>query len=251
VVGFFHQGYQHLGKSKIYCICGDTCAPAEICQVGVLRCLIQPHRPGLVNFYLSFDRCTPISQVLTLEFRSHSFTKSDVREGLSQWDMFKIQMRLAHLLFSTSRSLDILSSKVSLNALKEGRNFVEHSNMADSWAYFTSLIENGKIPFEQAKDGLFELAMKSRLKEWLLERIVDGSKISERDAQGQGVLHLCAILGYAWAVYPFSHSGLSLDFRDKCGWTALHWAAYYGRYMFKAFCFLTAKDFLIVNKLMA
>lgn len=110
MVGSFHQEYQHLGKSEIYCVCGDTCVPTEIIQVGVLRCLIQPHHPGLVNFYLSFDRCTPISQVLTLEFRSPPFSKSDVREGRSQWDIFRIQMRLAHLLFSTSRSLEIQES---------------------------------------------------------------------------------------------------------------------------------------------
>ncbi|XP_073225086.1 calmodulin-binding transcription activator 5-like isoform X1 [Cicer arietinum] len=48
-------------------------------------------------------------------------------------------------------------------------------------------------------------------------------------SKGQSVIHLCAILGYTWAVTLFSWSGLSLDFRDKFGWTALHWAAYYGR----------------------
>ncbi|KAI7727945.1 hypothetical protein M8C21_015487 [Ambrosia artemisiifolia] len=56
-----------------------------------------------------------------------------------------------------------------------------------------------------------------------------GSKIPGRDDQGQGVIHMCAILDYTWAIFPYSWSGLSIDFRDKFGWTALHWAAHYGR----------------------
>ncbi|XP_057546292.1 calmodulin-binding transcription activator 6 isoform X2 [Amaranthus tricolor] len=229
VVGFFHQEYRHLAKSTIYCVCGDTLYPAEIIQVGVFRCLVSPHSSGSVNFYLSIDGKTPISQIITFEFRASASTNV-VRRDKSQWNMFRIQIRLAHLLYSTSKSLDILSSKISPSSLKEGKKFaLKYCNLSDSWAYFSKLIESGKISFDRAKDCLFELSMKSRLKEWLLERVVDGSKITERDTEGQGVLHLCAILGYTWAVYPFSCCGLSLDFRDKFGWTALHWAAYYGR----------------------
>lgn len=241
VVGFFHQEYRHLAKSNVYCVCGDTCITAETIQVGVFRIMVSPHNPGSVSFYLSIDCSTPISQVLTFEFRSPAIANLHVREDKSEWNMFRIQIRLAFLLFSTSKSLDILSSKVSPSALKEGKKFaLKYSNLADSWLYFIQLIESGKIPFERAKDSLFELSIKSRLKEWLLERIVEGSKISERDAEGQGVLHLCAILGYTWAVYPYSCCGLSLDFRDKIGWTALHWAAYFGRHVkpFLKCCFL-------------
>ncbi|XP_074320341.1 calmodulin-binding transcription activator 5 isoform X1 [Silene latifolia] len=230
VVGYFHHEYQHLAKSNIFCVCGDTCISAETIQAGVFRCLVPPHNPGSTSLYLSIDRSTPISQVLSFEFRSLMHTNATIKEEKPQWDMFRIQTRLSHLLFSTSKSLDILSSKVSPTALKEGKKFaLKYSNIADSWAYFNRLVEDGRISFERAKEGLFELAIKSRLKEWLLERVVDGSKIAERDAQGQGVLHLCAILDYTWVVYPYSACGMSLDFRDKFGWTALHWAAYYGR----------------------
>ncbi|KAM3289168.1 hypothetical protein P3S67_017455 [Capsicum chacoense] len=139
-------------------------------------------------------------------------------------------MRPAHLLFSTSKSLNILSSKIHQELLKDVKTFAgKCSHIIDNWACLIKSIEDKKFSVACAKDRLFELSLRTRLQEWLMERIVEGCKISEHDERGQGVIHLCAILGYTWAVYPFSWSGLSLDYRDKYGWTALHWAAYYGR----------------------
>uniref|UniRef100_A0A2P2LW52 Calmodulin-binding transcription activator 5 isoform X3 n=2 Tax=Rhizophora mucronata TaxID=61149 RepID=A0A2P2LW52_RHIMU len=231
VTGYFLEKYQHLEKSNLFCICGDECVSAEIIQTGVYRCLVLPHSPGLVNVCLSLDGHKPISQVLNFEYRAHSLQDpmvSSVDE--SKWEEFQHQMRLAHLLFSTSKSLNILSMKVSPVKLKEAENFAHKtSHIFGSWAYLIKSIEDNRISFARAKDGLFELALKNIVREWLLERVVKGCKITEYDAYGQGVIHLCAILGYTWAVYMFSWSGLSLDFRDKHGWTALHWAAFCGR----------------------
>ncbi|KAG6575104.1 Calmodulin-binding transcription activator 5, partial [Cucurbita argyrosperma subsp. sororia] len=71
---------------------------------------------------------------------------------------------------------------------------------------------------------------------------------NEFDVNGQGVIHLCAILGYTWAVHLFVWSGLSINFRDKSGWTALHWAAYYGRErMVAALLSVGAKPSLITD----
>lgn len=198
------------------------------------RCLVSPHSPGLVNLYISLEGFKPISQVINFEYRtpvlSNQVVSSEERDRLEE---FRMQMRLAHLLFSTSKSLDILTSKASSNALKEAKKYAQKtSHVSNSWAVFMKSIEDAKIPFSQAKDGLFKLILRNRLKDWLLERVVCGSKISEFDDQGQGVIHLCAILGYTWAISLYSASGLSLDFRDKHGWTALHWAAYFGRYDF-------------------
>ncbi|CAK9145637.1 unnamed protein product [Ilex paraguariensis] len=231
VVGFFREGHPDLAKSNLLCVCGDACKPAEVIQTGVFRCLISPQNPGLVNLYLSLDGHNPISQVLTFEFcapLTRSWMMSS--ENKSDLENFRIKMRLAHLLFSASKSLDILSGKVSQKALKEAKTFVRKtSHVAPSWENLIKSIEDNKISFLQAKDSLFELTLQNRLQEWLLERVVAGFKISDLDEQGQGVIHLCAILGYTWAAYPFSCSSLSLDFRDKFGWTALHWAAYFGR----------------------
>ncbi|KAL6990054.1 hypothetical protein U1Q18_015803 [Sarracenia purpurea var. burkii] len=228
ITGFFKEGHLNLEKSNIYCVCGDACSPAEIVQTGVFRCWVSPHTDGLVNLYLSLDGRNPISQVLTFEYRTPLMLDSS--DDKSKWEEFRVQMSLAHLLFSTSKSLKILSSQVSPNTLKEAKIFAHKtSHVADGWACMIELIENSKISFQQAKDGLIELALKNRLCEWLLERVVEGCKISDYDDQGRGVIHLCAILDYTWAVRPFALSGLSLDYRDKFGWTALHWAAYCGR----------------------
>lgn len=231
VIGFLHENYADLAKSNLFFVCGDVCVPAEIIQLGVFRCLVPPHAPGLVNFYLSFDGHKPISQVVTFEYRAPLLYNQTVSSEVeTNWEEFQFQMRLSHLLFSTSKGLNIMSSKISPNALREAKNFVKKTSfISRNWANLTKTIGDNRILVSQAKDLLFEFALLNKLQEWLVERIVEGGKTSERDGQGQGVIHLCAMLGYTRAVYLYSLSGLSLDYRDKFGWTALHWAAYYGR----------------------
>ncbi|XP_028772117.1 calmodulin-binding transcription activator 5 isoform X2 [Neltuma alba] len=231
ITGFFHDDYVHLAKSNLFCICGDVPVPAEIVQVGVYRCWVPPHSPGFVNLYMSIDGHKPISQVVNFEYRTTVLQDPAASmEDRHNGEEFRLQMRLAYLLFATQKSLDITSSKVLPDALKEAKKFVSKTSyISKSWQYLIKSTEDRKIPFPQAKDALFEIALKTRLKEWLLERIILGCQTTEVDAQGQGVIHLCSILGYTWVVSLFSWSGFSLDFRDKFGWTALHWAAYYGR----------------------
>ncbi|KAM3337437.1 hypothetical protein P3S68_031762 [Capsicum galapagoense] len=231
VIRHFHGGQSHLDSSSLCCVCGDACFPAEILQPVVYRCVVSPQTPGLVNIYLSFDGNKPISQIMSFEFRAPSVHLStEPPENKSNWDELALQMRLAHLLFSTSKSLNILSSKIHQELLKDAKTFAgKCSHIIDNWACLIKSIEDKKLSVACAKDRLFELSLRTSLQEWLMERIVEGCKISEHDERGQGVIHLCAILGYTWAVYPFSWSGLSLDYRDKYGRTALHWAAYYGR----------------------
>lgn len=231
VTGIFHDNYLHLGKSNLFCVCGDVSVQAEIVQVGVYRCWVSSHSPGFVNLYMSLDGSKPISQVVNFEYRTpvlHDPIPSI--EEKYNWAEFRLQTRLACLLFGTHKSLDIISTKVSPNAIKEAKNFASKTSLVfKSWQYLVKSTEDNKTPFPRAKDALFETSLKNGLKEWLLERILLGRKTTEYDSQGQGVIHLCATLGYTWAVSLFSGSGLSLDFRDKFGWTALHWAAYSGR----------------------
>lgn len=230
VTGYFLFDYQHLAKSNIMCVCGETSVPVEIVQVGVYRCWVLPHSPGFVNLYLSFDGHKPISQVVNFEYRTpilHDPAAS--MEETYNWVEFRLQMRLSHLLFTTPKTLDVFSSEASPTALKETKKFASKTLfLSKSFIHFMKSSDANAPPFLQAKNTLFEIALKNKLREWLLERIVLGCKTTEYDAQGQSVIHLCAMLGYTWAITLFSWSGLSLDFRDKFGWTALHWAAYNG-----------------------
>nr|XP_043609471.1 calmodulin-binding transcription activator 6-like [Erigeron canadensis]XP_043609472.1 calmodulin-binding transcription activator 6-like [Erigeron canadensis] len=231
VVGVFHERHMRLSNSNLFCVCGDVCVPAEIIQSGVFRCMITPQNAGVVNLFLSFDGHKPISQVMAFEFRDQPMTTlvTSVDEK-PDWQDLQINMRLAHLLFSTSKSLNILSSKIPQKTLKEAVTFAQKTrHIVNSWDYLVNSVTEKRIPFQRAKNSLLELTLQNRLLEWLLERVLDGGKIPDRDDEGQGVIHLCAILDYNWAIYPYSWSGLSLDFRDKFGWTALHWAAHYGR----------------------
>ncbi|KAJ4968071.1 hypothetical protein NE237_014772 [Protea cynaroides] len=228
VIGCFSRESSHLlAETRLLCVFGDVSVPAEMVQYGVFRCMALPHSPGPVNLYLSLDGCTPISQVLTFEYRPP--VNNRVVEPEDNWEGFELQLRLAQLLFSTTNSLNLLSSKGSANSLREAKKFVNKiSSMDKGWEHLIKSVGDG-ISFQQAKYSLLELSLRNKFQEWLLERVVEGCKTPARDHQGQGVIHLCAILGYTWSVKPYSYSGLSLDFRDASGWTALHWAAYCGR----------------------
>lgn len=232
VVGVFNEiPPLHMAKSNVLCVCGSACVTAELVQPGVFRCLVSPQTPGLVNLFLSFDGQEPISQTVTFEFRA-PVENNWIAPSVDKFNLeeFRFQMRLAHLLFSSSKILSVLSSKISPTNLKKAKKFAQKtSHIFTDWVQLMKSLEDGSFSFSLAKDNFFELMLQHRLWEWLLERVVEGGKLSERDEQGQGVIHLCAILGYTWAVYPFSWAGLSLDYRDKFGWTALHWAAYFGR----------------------
>ncbi|CAN1281450.1 Calmodulin-binding transcription activator 5 [Linum perenne] len=231
VTGYFHEQFLHLGNSDLVCVCGNDFVPTEVVQSGVYRCYLPPHSPGLVNLCLSLDGHKPLSQVLNFEYRrpaQHDIVVS--RDENSKWEHFHLQMRLACLLLSTSKSLNLLSSKISPSNLKEAKKFASRtSTIFGSWSVLFKSIDENRVSLAQAKEDMFEITLKNILKEWLFERVAEGCKATEYDAEGLGVIHLCARLGYTWAIYLYSWSGLSLDFRDKHGWTALHWAAYYGR----------------------
>ncbi|CAI9259793.1 unnamed protein product [Lactuca saligna] len=207
VVGDFNKKYIHLMNSNIFCVCGDVFVQLEFVQSGVFRCMIPPQNPGIVNLFLSSDCHNPISQVMEFEFRPPpppptTNLPTPVNEK-PDWQDLEVNMRLAHLLFSTSKSLEILSSKIPQKSLKDAIIFAQKTrHIVNRWDFLVKSVMEKKVSFEQARNSLMELTLRNRLLEWLLERVLEGGKIPVRDDE---------------------------DFRDKFGWTALHWAAHHGR----------------------
>ncbi|XP_038973805.1 calmodulin-binding transcription activator CBT isoform X2 [Phoenix dactylifera] len=238
VVGHFNEPYKHLMTSNIYCVFGEMHAAAEMIQAGVYHCTAMPHPPGSVNFFMTLDGYTPISQVLSFDYRSApsvklngGVTSSEDDNNNLKWKEFQVQARLAHLLFSTTDNISIQSNRIQSKSLKEAKRYLSATSplMAKDWMNLLRLSSNSEALHVPATQDLFELVLKNKLQEWILEKVAEGCKTTSLDSQGQGVIHLCAILDYAWAARLFALSGMSLDFRDASGWTALHWAAYFGR----------------------
>lgn len=229
VIGDYYEQYKHLAGSNIYGIFGDNCVPANMVQTGVYRFMVGPHTAGRVDFYLTLDGKTPISEVLNFEYRSMPGNSLHIElkppEDEYTRSKLQMQMRLARLLFVTNKK------KIAPKLLVEGSK-VSNLILASpekEWMDMWKIAGDSEGTSVHATEDLLELVLRNRLQEWLLERVIGGHKSTGRDDLGQGPIHLCSYLGYTWAIRLFSVSGFSLDFRDSSGWTALHWAAYHGR----------------------
>ncbi|KAL5197714.1 hypothetical protein ABZP36_001226 [Zizania latifolia] len=229
VVGNFYEQCKHLTSSAMYGVFGDKCIAADIVQNGVYRFMVGPHTPGKVDFYLTLDGKTPISEICI--FTYHVMHASSVEGRLTPSDdehkrlNLRMQTRLAHLLFTTNKK------KISPKLLVEGSklsNLISASPEKE-WMDLWKILGDSVGTYVPVTESLLELVLRNRLQEWLIEKVMEGQKSTGHDDLGQGPIHLCSFLGYTWAIRLFSLSGFSLDFRDSFGWTALHLAAYHGR----------------------
>ncbi|GKV13013.1 hypothetical protein SLEP1_g24090 [Rubroshorea leprosula] len=113
-----------------------------------------------------------------------------------------------------------LSSKIS-SLLKGDNKELDQMSKTGSGTEF---------PSEKLTDQLLQKRLKEKLRVWIVQKVAEGSNGPRiLDEGGQCVLHLAAALGYDWALKPTIDAGVSVDFRDVNGWTALHWAAFFGR----------------------
>ncbi|EPS66845.1 hypothetical protein M569_07931, partial [Genlisea aurea] len=206
-------------SSQLYLVCGNSTNPAKVIQTGAYRCIISPQAPGFVSLYLAIDRIQQVSQALSFEIRSPA---SDSPGHEAEIVEFQFQRRLARLLFEFPSDTSRLFCSQDHSETASGGGTGELCSTAGFKA--------GDFSLPRARNRLLESIFENKLEEWSLEIAPSGgSKLLERDENGHCAIHLCAALGYTWSPALFTDSFLSLDFRDKCGWTALHWAASQGK----------------------
>ncbi|KAF9592215.1 hypothetical protein IFM89_012791 [Coptis chinensis] len=166
--------------------------PVEILTDNVLRCHAPLHASGRVPFYVICSNRLACTEVREFEFYEKLSAKSSLAVVISEPDdEMRIQIRFAKMLC-----------------------------LGMNWKRLDCFVE--ECDNCHLKDELFS-AQKEDEKEW------ERKNPHILNDEGQGVIHLAVALGNEWAMGRIIAAGVSPNFKDAQGRTALHWPAYYGR----------------------
>ncbi|KAJ4817464.1 Calmodulin-binding transcription activator 1 [Rhynchospora pubera] len=222
ITGTFLKRKEEVDKCSWSCMFGEEEVPAQILSDGTLRCYAPPHKPGPVPFYITCSNRTACSEIREFEFREPSPFRSDMEtsdsSAANSINEMHLYIRLEKLL-----SVDPMG------------DFIQKPNVSELCNKITALLVDDDewsdlLQLTDGRDQLVEKLMKERLRSWLIRKVSEeGKGPNILGQEGQGVIHLAAALGYDWAMKPIVVSGVSVNFRDVHGWTALHWAASWGR----------------------
>lgn len=212
------------------CMFGDIEIPVEIVQKCVLRCQAPPHVTGKVPFCITSGNRESCSEVREFEYRLKPHTypvvyySSPGHETLSSRDELLLLVKLSQMVLhrNTDASTDSVDSK--------GTTTDNFKVVDNQWEEIIDSILDGSENSSDIKDWLLQELLKVRLEQWLLEKCQhDGTADCSLTKHEQGIIHMIAALGYEWALNRVLECGVVINFRDHNGWTALHWAAKFGR----------------------
>ncbi|GMI83465.1 hypothetical protein like AT1G67310 [Hibiscus trionum] len=213
-------------ESAWACMFGETEVPIEIIHQGVICCKAPPHLPGKVTLCITTANRESCSEIREFEYKEG--TSGCTRCNLSHTDANKSVEELLLLV----RFVQTLLSDSSLHNIESGKHFPEQLKADDeSWCHTVESLLIGSVTASGTVDWLLQELLKDKLKQWLYSRSKElgdqsGITMSKKD---QGIIHMAAGLGFEWALNPILNHGVRVNFRDINGWTALHWAARFGR----------------------
>lgn len=229
VTGRFLRSQQELQHCEWACMFGELEVPAEVVADGVLRCHTPGHKSGRVHFYVTCSNRLACSEVREFEFKVNESNNQDMDGPDISGD--NSNEALLHMRFVKLLSIGSQSSPPSVNdpeLISQLSSLIQEDN--SDWDQMLKATSEEDFSSEKARNQLLQKLLKEKLYAWLLHKVAEGGKgPSVLDENGQGVLHFAAALGYDWAIPPTVAAGVSINFRDVNGWTALHWAAFCGR----------------------
>ncbi|KAD7117535.1 hypothetical protein R6Q59_005849 [Mikania micrantha] len=233
ITGRFLRSQQELQHCEWACMFGEMEVPAEVVADGVLCCHTPDHKPGRVHFYVTCSNRLACSEVREFEFQVE---ENNNIQGINRDNFSELHLRFVKLL-SLQDSVTRVDDPELMSQL--GSLIQEDNSEWDQMLKFTTSEE--EFFSEKARNQLSEKLLREKLHAWLVQKVAEGGKgASVLDEGGQGVLHFAGALGYDWAIPPTVAAGVSINFRDVNGWTALHWAAYCGRE--RTVAFLISQD---------
>ncbi|KAK4777646.1 hypothetical protein SAY87_017833 [Trapa incisa] len=230
IVGTFLKNQGEATQCNWSCMFGEVEVPAHVLGDGLLSCQAPVHSVGQVPFYVTCSNRLACSEVREFDYRAGS-TCADIRHVYDvSVDERNFCTRLDQILslklvgYLDISHEDLLEKRKIINKIIALKEETETLQILEGTA--ECYLKNRNHETEK----LLRTLMEEKLYSWLIHKVVeDGKGPCILDEQGQGVLHLVAALGCDWAVKPILAAGVSINFRDVNGWTALHWAACCGR----------------------
>ncbi|KAL0806882.1 hypothetical protein Bca101_099374 [Brassica carinata] len=195
-------------ESTWACMFGNAQVPFEIIKEGVIRCQAPPCGPGKVNLCITSGDGLSCSQIIEFEYRDKPDDRSCPKSSPDEL---------------------LLLVKFVQTLLLDRKGNIEPSTDDDEWRRIIDKIRDGTATSSSTVDWLLQELLKDKLEAWLSSRSQDKDQTScSLSKQEQGIIHMVAGLGFDWALSPILGHGVSVDFRDGNGWSALHWAAQLG-----------------------
>ncbi|XP_022776347.1 calmodulin-binding transcription activator 4-like isoform X2 [Durio zibethinus] len=213
-------------ESAWACMFGETEVPLEIIQEGVVCCKAPPHLPGKVTLCITDGNRESCSEIREFEYRVNA--SSCARCNLSHTEVPKSLEELLLLV----RFVQMLLSDSSLQKDSIESHLLRKSKADDdSWSHVIEALLIGSGTSSGIVDWLLQELLKDKLQLWLCSRSKETGdrSVCTMSKKDQGIIHMAAGLGFEWALNPILNHGVSINFRDINGWTALHWAARFGR----------------------
>ncbi|XP_020229866.1 calmodulin-binding transcription activator 4 isoform X2 [Cajanus cajan] len=224
IVGSF---FCNPSESSWACMLGDIEVPVEIIQDGVICCEAPSHLPGKVTLCITSGNRESCSEVREFEYRNkaNSCTRCTQleTEATRSPEELLLLVRLGQMLLSESTTKN--------DNIESGIPLIKQKADDDSWSHIIEALLVGSGTSTGTIDWILEELLKDKLQQWLSCRSQErdeetGCSLSKKE---QGIIHMVAGLGYEWALNPILSCGVNINFRDINGWTALHWAARFGR----------------------
>ncbi|OEL14040.1 Calmodulin-binding transcription activator 4, partial [Dichanthelium oligosanthes] len=207
---------------------GDSEVPVEIVQPGVLRCHTPLHSSGKLRLCITSGNREVCSEFKEFEFRSKptSSSFSDIAPSsrpLKSSEELVFLAKFARMLLFENGSSEVPDGDPQSGQCPKLRMKEE------LWDRLIDELKLGCANPLSTVDQIMEELLKSRLQQWLTVKLKGFNGTTSLSKHDQGIIHLISALGYEWALSSILSSGVGLNFRDSNGWTALHWAAYFGR----------------------
>ncbi|KAG5521817.1 hypothetical protein RHGRI_034144 [Rhododendron griersonianum] len=208
------------------CMFGDIEVPIQIIQEGVICCQAPPRPPGKVTLCITSGNRESCSEIREFEYHdapsSWAHCSSSHSETTRSPEEMLLLVRFVQMLLSDPLVQGDINESIRDIMGKSGAG-------EDSWGHVIEGLLDGSWTSSGTTDWLLVELLRNKLLQWLSFRSWCGQQGCFLSKKEQGVIHMVAGLGFEWALNPILNAGVIVDLRDINGWTALHWAARYGR----------------------